>query len=250
MKLYICANGFNEDQLKQAKGCLLELQKKHQCSMSEELAAKLDPDHNSTCFEVKDCDLIVSLGGDGALLAAAQTAIREDKPLVGINAGRVGYLCAMKFEDIAEFDERLSSCKKVDCTLLEVEHEGETYYALNDVIVSKTNFGKTVDLSVFAEEEKLFHVRGDGVIVSTPTGSTAYNRTAGGPFIDEDVPALGITAICSIEVKSPHVVSDDKKVTVRVDHEDAGIYADSRFLGTYNDELQIKKADKTLTLYK
>ena len=248
MNLYICANGYTAEQLKLAKECLSILEEKgHRCSFPEDLGKKLSLE---APFALKECDLIISLGGDGALLAAAQTAISADKPLMGINAGRVGYLCAMKVEDLNRFDGFLTACRKVKCTLLNVDVDGIRHYALNDVIVSKTNFGKTVDLSVYAEEEKIFNVRGDGVIVTTPTGSTAYNRSAGGPSIDEDVPALCITSICANEIKPPHVISDDKKVIIRVNHEDAGIYCDSTYLGTYPDELVVSKADKTLTLYK
>ena len=222
----------------------------HSCSFPDELKRKICLDEPLSFFPAEESDLIISLGGDGALLAAGQIAIKADKPLVGINAGRVGYLCAMKFEDLADFDSLIQNCRKINCTLLQVDFEGKRHYALNDVIIGKTNFGKTVDLSVYVKDKLLFHVRGDGLIVTTPTGSTAYNRSAGGPVIEEEVKAIGITSICANVANPPYVVSDCSEVIVKVNHEDAGIYVDSNFLGKYPDELLIKKADKTLTLLK
>ena len=251
MKLYICANGFTSEQLDQALNCVASLEGMgHECSMASALSQKLYKDDGYVRFTVAESDLVVSLGGDGALLKAAATALKADRPLIGINAGRVGYLCAMKLEDIEHFNEKVASGRKVVCSLLQVDFEGKRFYALNDIVVSKTNFGKTVDLCVYADENKLFQVRGDAVIVSTPTGSTAYNRSAGGPIIDENVRALCVTSVCANTQNYPHVVNDDRIIRVKVNHEDAGIYADSQFLGKFPDELLIAKADKTLILYK
>ena len=251
MKLYLCANGFTQTQIDQAKACVKSLEElSHPCSMSEELSNTLYGDDSYVCFPPQDCDLIVSLGGDGALLKAAKVAFDCGTPLFGINAGRVGYLCGMRLDEIDSFDRKFRHAERNICTMLEVDFEGQTYYALNDIVISKTNFGKTADLSVFADEKQLFEVRADAVIVSTPTGSSAYNRSAGGPLVSEKVKALVVTPVCSNTLTPAYIVNDDAAITVKVNHEDAGVYADSRFLGTYPDELTVRKSDKTIVLYK
>ncbi len=251
MKLYLCANGYTEDQIVQAKQCVKALEElSHPCSMSKELSNKLYGDDSYAVFQPEECDLIVSLGGDGAVLNAAKVAFDCGTPLFGINAGRVGYLCGMRLDEIDSFDRKFRHAERNICTMLEVDYQGQTYYALNDIVISKTNFGKTADLSVFANDKELFEVRADAVIVSTPTGSSAYNRSAGGPLVSEKVRALVVTPVCSNTLTPTYIVDDECKITVRVNHEDAGIYADSRFLGVYPDELVVRKSDKTIVMYK
>lgn len=251
MKLYLCANGFTSEQQEQARICVKSLEElSHPCSMSKDLSMTLYENDLYACFAPEECDLIVSVGGDGALLKAAKVSFDTGVPLIGINAGRVGYLCAMRLDEVDSFDRKFRNSERNICSVLEVDFKGERHYALNDIVISKTNFGKTADLSVFADKKELFEVRADAVIVSTPTGSSAYNRSAGGPLVSEKVHALIVTPVCSNTLTPAYIVDDQCIVEVKVNHEDAGIYADSKFLGTYPDSLSIRRSDKTITLYK
>ena len=250
MKLYLCANGFTALQIQQATICVSKLEEKgHACYMSKDLSDKIAEKGDRSSLSAKDCDMVVSLGGDGALLKAAKVAFEADKPLIGVNAGRLGYLCAMNIEDIDDFDEKVLSCEAEECTLLQVEYGGKVYEALNDVIIAKTNFGKTADLTVYVNKRRLYQVRGDAVIITTPIGSTAYNRSAGGPIIDGSLKAIGITCVCAHAQNYPHVISDDKAITIGVNHEDAGIYVDGEYLGNFDNEFTIVRSERKLKLY-
>ncbi len=251
MKLYICANGFTSEQCEQAKRAVTALEElSHPCSMSKDLSLRLYGDESFACFKPEECDLIVSIGGDGALLKAARVAFDVDLPLIGINAGRVGYLCAMNLDEVHLFDDKFRKSDKNTCTLLQVDFGGERHYVLNDIVVSKTDIGKTADLSVFADERRLFEVRADAVVISTPTGSSAYNRSAGGPLISEKARVFCVTPVCSNTLTPAHIIADESLIEVKVNHEDAGIYADGKFLGICPDALEIRKCPKTITLYK
>ena len=250
MKLYICANGFTDDQLDQAKHCIEKLRSGHECSLPAELGRKLFDAAYLPDFTPEEADIIISLGGDGALLAAARVAIEADHPLIGINSGRLGYLCAMSFDEIVCFDEIIASktCRKVH--LLELSFKDSVAYALNDIVVSKRNFGKTVDLKVSIDGYQDMDIRGDGVIICTPVGSTAYNLSAGGPTLDYAADVFALTPICAHN-RNTHcrVVSGNRSVFVRVNHESALVYADGELIGEIDGAVKIVRSGRTLSLY-
>lgn len=234
MKLFICANDYTEKQNEEANSIILQL---------------YDEGHE-ICEKPEDAELIISLGGDGALLRGAQTALVADRPLLGINSGRLGYLCAMKADEVSSFADILKECVLTERTVLVTEYDDQIFYSLNDVIVSKSNFGSTVDLELLVEDRPEMEIRGDGLIVATPTGSTAYNLSAGGSRLDIDTGVLSLTPICPHHKDIyPKVISDRKTVTVRVNHGDAQVYADGRHLGSFTDRIVISKAERTLKLY-
>ncbi len=250
MKLYICANGFTDDQLNQAKCCIEKLKSGHECSMPAGLGRKLFDAAYIPDFEARKADLIVSLGGDGALLSAARVAIKADRPLIGINSGRLGYLCAMSFEQIDRFDGIIAEAKTRKAYLLELSTEEERAYALNDVIVAKRNFGKTVDLKVSIEGSADMDVRGDGVIICTPLGSTAYNLSAGGPVLDYDADIFALTPICAHNPGAhSRVMNGNKAVTIGVNHESALVYADGELIKETSKSVKVSRSQKALELY-
>ena len=234
MKLYICANGYTNQQVEAA----------------EEVEEMLREQNHEIVSSVEESDLILSLGGDGALLRAFQEAFGAEKPLLGINSGRLGYLCALKQEEISDFDQILKQCDTVEKTVLECELDGEFHYALNDIIVSKNDFGQTVDLDLKIEDRYRYSMRGDGLIICTPTGSTAYNVSAYGPVLEDGTNVLAITPICA-HTKDilPLVVSENKKITVAVNHDDAGVYADGKHIGNTSESVTVSSAERKLKLY-
>ncbi len=241
MKLTICANAFTEKQKEEALFCAKELRRLgHLCSLY----------HEEEAFPVSESDLIVSIGGDGALLRAAQVALAEDKVLFGINSGRLGYLCSLSLQDISSFNETLEKCRIRERTVLEYEWKGERKLAVNDVVIGKENFGQTVDLLCRTGEEEM-PVRGDGLIIATPTGSTAYNRSAGGPLLEEGQPDLAVTPICAHNPEArPLVIGDEGSVTVENRKDNAGIYADGEFIGDLEKEITVYRSKKRLQLLK
>lgn len=243
MKLYICANGYTETQINEALrvvGILKNLN--HECSVHEH------PDVND--FTAEDSDLIVSLGGDGALLNAGKIALKADKPLLGINAGRVGHLCAIGIGDIDNFNDIFKNCEIQYRSILHYAFDDKQGVAINDVTVGKNDFGKTVDLTVLVNGKEIGKLRGDGLIISTPTGSSAYNVAAGGSLIDYDAKVLAITPICPHNsTLLPNVIADDKAIEVIVNHDDGEIHEDGVFVGKTSNNIIIKKDIKPLELY-
>ena len=215
----------------------------------EEIKTTLQQTGHELCAEVTDADMIVSLGGDGTLLKAAQLAIQYDKLLTGINCGRLGYLCLMKREEIRDFDDRVRNGVIAERTLLSCPADGKEHLAINDVVVGKINQGQSADLDLIVDGLYRYNVRCDGLIIFTPTGSSAYNLSASGPLLEEDTGVFGITPICSqAQGVYPLVVTDDKSITVSVKKDTAGIYGDGVLIGTTKDSVTIRKAPRKLKL--
>lgn len=254
MKLFLCPNIYNEKQAEEARACIATLASLgHSVSFDESSALTVfgeKGDERSCPFGIEECDLAVSLGGDGAVLRATQLAHAANKPLVGINSGRLGYLCALTLSDVESFDSILSRCELSSRTLLEIKYNGEAHVALNDVVVAKEHIGSCADLSVGVEGLGTFTVRGDGIVVSTPTGSTAYNRSAGGPVISPDCAVTVITPLHSSRGLNRPVVSPDTgRITVRERYDSAVVVLDGNTLGKICGEVEIYRSKKTLSIY-
>ena len=166
--------------------------------------------------------LVIAIGGDGTMLYAAHLVARHDVPLLGVNRGRLGFLTDVSPDDmLARLDEVLSGRYAedrrtlLDARLVRVGREDVTLTALNDVVLHKGGVARVVRLRVAVDGEEVGHYSADGIIVSTPTGSTAYSLSAGGPIVVPGVDAIVITAICphTLGVR-PLVVPADRVVTV------------------------------------
>jgi NAD+ kinase len=145
-----------------------------------------------------DADLVLAVGGDGTVLEAAHRAIAVDLPVIGVNAGNVGFLAEMQPDEIqAGLDALLAGDYSITerMTLSAVTSAGLTLTVLNDVVVEKEMSQNIIRVGVSADDEQLVEYRADGVIVATPTGSTAYTFSAGGPLIDPELRALTVTAV-------------------------------------------------------
>lgn len=148
----------------------------------------------------EDAELLLVLGGDGSMLHAAETAVRYDIPLLGINIGRLGYLSSVEPSDLEELcrlaDGSYTEHKRMLLDVTLKKKNGQTEYlgtALNDMVID--GCGRLTDLRLY-EKESYLDYRADGLIVATPTGSTAYSLSAGGPVLDENMEALCVTPIC------------------------------------------------------
>ena len=230
MKLYLCANEYTEEQRNEA------------ALVRDTLSAR------GFVFagDASECDLVISLGGDGAMLKAAKTALAADKPLMGINSGRLGYLCAMKVQDMYRFEEVLSKARISGRLVLETEAGGKKVYAVNDLIFGKQFFGQTVEIEVSSGSKKLMDLIGDGLIVATPTGSTAYSRHAGGPVIMEGVDAVCLTPICADAKALVAGASGDIEVFLK--RGDCDVYVDGEKLAYEGKKLRIRRSEKILKL--
>ncbi|HBT19430.1 MAG TPA: NAD(+) kinase [Clostridiaceae bacterium] len=150
----------------------------------------------------EDLDLLLVLGGDGTFLSAARLAYGTSVPLLGVNIGNVGFLTGTDLHDLE------TSLKKVVeggytledrmmlQTILQEDNKEQIFYALNDVVIHKGALGNIIHFELYVDEHFSNSYRGDGIILTTPTGSTAYNLSAGGAIMYPTVEAIGITAIC------------------------------------------------------
>jgi NAD+ kinase len=150
-------------------------------------------------------DLCCTVGGDGTLLGAVREAARTQTPVVGINQGKLGYLTAFSSEEAVHLFPRLlaNEYRLETRTLLSVTlSNGQTSVALNDIVIKEKNSAHMIHLAVSCDGLPVTEYRCDGLIFSTPTGSTAYNLSAGGPLIAPDSPVFAMTPIC------PHTLSN------------------------------------------
>ncbi|MEG0457005.1 MAG: NAD(+)/NADH kinase, partial [Oscillospiraceae bacterium] len=167
-----------------------------------------------------NCDMIISIGGDGTIIKAFKTSMDYDIPILGFNLGRLGFLANLERTEI----NRLESIVKGDYTvenrmLLNVNCiiDGKTFCktAVNDVVISKDSFSKMIDFEVFANDKHFVSYRADGLIISTPTGSTAYSMSAGGPITDPLIECMLLTPICPLSMRSQTTIfSNDCKIDV------------------------------------
>lgn len=164
-------------------------------------------------------DAIISLGGDGTLLRGIQYAYRWEAPLLGINLGRVGFLTEAEPGDIeTALDALIHGCYEVEQRpVLHVEAGVQRWHALNDVVLSRGGRARLTTISAFVDEELAGRYVADGVVVATPTGSTGYSLSAGGPIISPKVDCMVITPICAHTLQHrPAVVHGGAHITLEL----------------------------------
>jgi len=164
-------------------------------------------------------DLIIVLGGDGTFLSIARQAVEAQVPVAGFNLGTLGFLTAMKKESLAEGLGHIFSGRAVIShrKLLQADFKGQVYTAMNDVVVNKGTIARIVKLLLKIDGETVAEVKGDGLILATPTGSTAYSISAGGPIVSPEVNGIVITPICPHSLTfRPLVVPDGAGVSVQL----------------------------------
>jgi NAD+ kinase len=168
--------------------------------------------------------LVIVLGGDGTLLSVARIFAATGTPILSVNLGFLGFLTEVRLADLyATLDGWCKDCYQVDGRSMlhaDLWRDGKvhcSFEALNDVVVSKGDIARMGEFTVELEGKKVADFRADGVIVSTPTGSTAYTLAANGPILTPDVDALVVTPICPhLLTLRPIVVRGDASLTVRV----------------------------------
>jgi len=176
-------------------------------------------------------DLIVVLGGDGTMISAARLVGDREIPVIGINCGGLGYLTEFRIEEIYDALEIVLQGDFVaeSRAMLEVEHlNGDTTAlqgrVLNDVVINKSVLARIIEIDVSLNGEFVNRFRADGLIIGTPTGSTAYNLSAGGPIIHPSVLSVVITPICPFTLTNrPLVVADDSEIEICLRNESDGV---------------------------
>ncbi|MGB8951831.1 MAG: NAD(+)/NADH kinase [Candidatus Aminicenantales bacterium] len=144
-------------------------------------------------------DLVIVLGGDGTLLSIAHLAAESKIPVMGVNLGSLGFLTEVPLKEmILTLETFLSGNEEIISPrwLLESRFKGEVSYSLNDIVVNKGALARMIQIRIWINKRKIATVKADGLIISTPTGSTAYSLSAGGPIIQPFIPAILVAPIC------------------------------------------------------
>lgn len=220
--------------IEQQTGCAVEK------VATEQLAAKVD--------------LILVLGGDGTMIAAARLMGDTEVPVLGVNYGGLGYLAEFRIEELYEaLESILAGNYKVDKrVMLDVklqrgDEEVTSNRVLNDVVINKSALARIIEIEAYLNQQFVNSFRADGLIVSTPTGSTAYNLSAGGPVIFPSMNAVVITPICPFTLSNrPIVVPDDAviELLLKTEQEDVALTLDGQvgFSVKVDDRIVIRKS--------
>ncbi|MBQ9782293.1 MAG: NAD(+)/NADH kinase [Clostridia bacterium] len=210
--------------------------------------------------EDKKPDVIAVFGGDGTILATAKYATENQIPILAINVGTVGFLSSFEEKDLQDALKMIlnGDLKVTEKTTLKIlTSDGEEYFALNDAVIErqKNNYDVTVvsKLNFAIDDKTVYKLSCDGLIVSTPTGSTAYSLSAGGVILTPDLKSFIATPICSHSLYTrPIVFRDDKTVTVTVMKNSCSsiLSVDGRGVKTLKsgDSVTIVKHEKTLKI--
>jgi NAD+ kinase len=208
---------------------------------------------------VKESDIIVSFGGDGTILSAARIVGKSNVPILGINLGKLGFLAEVSLEEIELFIKDIISGRHIteERMVLKttIEKDKSELYSLNDVVIDNSTSSRLIHISVYVNDQYLVSYSGDGIIIATPTGSTAYSLAAGGPIV---VPTTNVIIIQPI---SPHslsartvIIPDTSTIRIAVEHfsNEARITADGQIEKIFAPPLDIyiSKAEYSVKLIK
>jgi NAD+ kinase len=180
----------------------------------------------------EQADLIIVVGGDGSLLNTARTFVDKKIPILGINLGRLGFLADVPITNMEEIVIEVLNghfTKEERCLLsCQVEQNGkilEQFLALNDTVIYRTETLKMIEFDLFIDDKFVNNQRADGLIITTPTGSTAYALSSGGPIMHPGVDAIGLVSICPHTMSHrPLLVPGDSEVVIKVkDSEDGAV---------------------------
>ena len=201
-------------------------------------------------------ELVVVLGGDGTLLSVAHLAAQKNVPVLGVNLGDLGFLTEVPLDEMyltldafIEGDENIVSTRR----MLEAKTKNKVYYCLNDAVINKGALARMIQCMIWIDEKEIATLRSDGLIISTPTGSTAYSLAAGGPIIQPYIPAIIISPICPHTLSfRPMVISSSSRIKVQLltAGEEVYVTLDGQRgnLLAENDVVEVKRSDFELRL--
>lgn len=170
---------------------------------------------------VESCDLVIAAGGDGTIINAAKYACSQERPILGVNFGRIGFVAQLepkeldKLTDIIKGEYKTEKRMMLKAEIISADGESSVHYALNDVVISRGSYSRILDFTIGHNEREICSYRADGLIFSTPTGSTAYSLSAGGPVVEPTMNCIVFTPVCSHSLFSrPIVFSADSVLGV------------------------------------
>jgi len=232
---------------------------------SEEMKTKgsLDGSCEESMVIPKTVDWVVVLGGDGTLLGAARRVGRFGSPILGVNLGGLGFLTGIPSERLYPVIEmmingrlEIESRVMLETKVLRKRKVVCRFEVLNDVVINKGTLARIIDLGVAINEEFLTTFRADGLIISTPTGSTAYNLSAGGPILYPTMETFILTPICPFTLTNrPIIIPDTSVIQIKIknESEEAVLLTFDGQVGFdlyYDDKVIIRKSEKKIKLFR
>ena len=163
---------------------------------------------------IGECQAAVTVGGDGTILAIADIAAKEGCPVIGVNKGNLGYLAGLEPDGISALSRLVTGDYSVENRMMlkatvSFPDKKCDFYALNDIVITHDSVLKLIDFSLSCDGFDIAHYRADGIIFATPTGSTAYSLSAGGPVTDPALNAIIVTPICAHTLNARPVIFND-----------------------------------------
>jgi len=208
---------------------------------------------------VKRSDMILALGGDGGILSTAKVVGKEMVPILGVNTGRLGFLAEIDIQELIDNIKILSKKKfyiekrMILTGTIPSNDSGKKIYGLNDIVVNKGSYSRTIVLEVFIGDKYFNTYTADGLIIATPTGSTAYSLSAGGPILSPNVEGIIINPICPHSLtERPVIIPSESIISIKlkteIDH--VKIFADGQIGFNLKPEqkLEVKKGEYLVNL--
>lgn len=208
------------------------------------------------------CDCAIAIGGDGTTLNIAKKAAFLNKSALGINAGRLGFMSGIERDELCLLTKLINKEYIIDeRTMLKatIKKDGEvlsSHHCLNDIVVSRGNFARLIDVTITCDGRSVSNMRSDGVIISTPTGSTAYSMAAGGPVVSPEADCIIETPICPHSLMDRSIIfSADKELIVTANNDQNNspimtVDGQEAVNLTPGCQIHIKKSDITTKLIK
>ncbi|MBQ2830657.1 MAG: NAD(+)/NADH kinase [Oscillospiraceae bacterium] len=227
-KVILCPNPHRDHELRAAKQAKTILE---ECGFQTAVCLPFYTDENTETYglsvaplqqELREAEMLIAFGGDGTILHLAKNTAVRDVPILGVNLGSLGFMAELEQNELVRLRElRDGKFTTEERMMLDISvvREGRVIYsnaALNEAVVTKGAVSRIIRLSILTEQGRLLDVSGDGVIVATPTGSTGYSLSAGGPVVEPTAENIIISPICAHSIHAnSYVLSSKRSVTVR-----------------------------------
>ena len=236
------------------------------CSIQENEEKISDGKYTDASVVKQDVDCVIVLGGDGTLLQAANDLADKNVPFLGINLGTLGFLAEVNKNDIEDALKKLLSGEyEIEKRMMlegrsyDTKGEKDNTGALNDIVITRKGSLQILNFSISVNGQFLHRYHADGMLVATPTGSTGYNLSAGGPIVDPKAQMMVITPICPHSMQNRSIVlSPEDEVTIEIEtgHDRAGQEVEAIFDGSHKvtlytgDRIVIRRSNKTTGIVK
>ncbi len=226
MNIFIITNTLNDIKMKVTKS-VINFLKRYNCNIYSDIKYEnkfsLIKNIEFTSIEniPENCDIIICIGGDGTVIHSAKYSLKHQIPILSINVGRLGFLASIESDQIEDISSIFSGKYTVeDRMTLDIEYNNigylNKYTVINDIVLSRGSLSRIIDIDLLCIEKLVGNFRGDGIIFSTPTGSTAYSLSAGGPIVDNSLDCIMVTPICPHSLFSKTIMfSDDKTLHIK-----------------------------------